>query len=123
MTERATIKISAVNTFTIAAAGSSAEVNSSVALSSAAALAGGKSVALVFTGPLDNSTASAPARYTVTVNGAPVDVSSASLTNSSPVLLGLSDTSLRAGDRVVVHYSIRDAEGSSLAGECIIVAT
>ena len=89
---------------------------SSVALSSATARVSSQSVLLTFTGALDATVASDPARYEVQINGAVVESATYNAATNS-VTLSLASGTLQTGDRLVVCWQeLRDKNGMALSG-------
>jgi hypothetical protein len=97
---------------------------SPVTLSSALARAGADSVELAFTGSLLASFAGDPLRYSVTADGQPLPVESATYSaTSNRVFLTVPMTALAPGMKVVVKWNdLRDSANRTLSGESHITA-
>jgi hypothetical protein len=100
----------------------SSEAASPVRLSSASASGASESVRLVFSGAVALSSGEV-GRYTVLVNGKGSDVERASLNDgNTTVVLTLAEGSVATGDRVSVHYALRDAQNRVLEGDVAVTA-
>jgi hypothetical protein len=96
-------------------------VLSPIVLSSASADASQPGINLTFTGALAAS-ATEITRYTVEVNGAPVEVDSSSLNSSIRVSLAAESGSFAPGDNLLVKYDLRDTLGRIVKGQTTVTA-
>lgn len=107
---------SAISNFTVETSGGGG--TSQVTLSQISATASTNTVRLGFTGALDAATAVQPARYTLTINGVTVNVTSASYSASSfVVLLKVPVGALHGGDTVQVSFNLLDSAGRVVSGQ------
>lgn len=111
------LAISAAN-FTMTTAVPKAAI-SSVQLSTGSATAATSSIHLSFNGALDAESAADAGCYLITVNGVAVAMESVQVdAGATGVTLGLPESTLKAGDRVVLEWSeLRDRGGKMLQGE------
>lgn len=89
---------------------------SQVKLSSATAGTSQSTLTLTFTGALDAEVASDESKYSVRVNGQAAMIERLRYLNGS-VSIELAQSTLQAGDEVVVRYDLRDAAKNTLSGE------
>lgn len=94
-----------------------------VVLSSASASADTASATLVFSGALDEASATELGAYVVKVNGVVVTLESVSgAGNGTRVTLVLAEGALHPGDHLEVRYDLRDARSRAVVGSVDLVA-